>query len=338
MTDQSLALLKEQVPSAETLTQMLAVAKELVDARMVPVGITKAGQALALILTGREMGIGPLRSVQDLYHVKGNVGMMTKFMVAQFRLAGHSHDILIQSAQHSKVKLHLKEGRDVVIELTRQEVDAFGYPYYWKEPERGGPKVKTLKPQWKVNPAGLLYNRNMTQGIRTHAPEVLYGMLTQEEIQDRGVAAGESRLVGFLKERYPDVWTEWAQIQLRQDLLEAAKRDAVDGESREIPPDEDNGQGESGETEPEPAKHWMDKKSKQTGVPLRTTFWVWVGSEKNLTNVDVYEALGTTVEQEFPDIHETKRLIEAYINKRAEAASPPPTQGAFLNEEDIPFG
>jgi len=329
MSDQSLALLKAQVPSAEAMTGMLAVATALVEARMVPVGITKPGQALALILTGREMGIGPMRSVQDLYQIKGNVGMLTRFMVAQFRLAGHYHDILVKTVEHCKVRLHLREGREVIVEFTRDEVNALGYPYFWKKPDGGGSPVKTLKPQWKSDPAGLLYNRTMTKGIRAHAPECLYGLLTHEEIQDRRVAAGESRLVAFLKEQHPDVWAEWAETQEPEQPADQGK--VINGESREIPPAEDNGQGE-----PTADKHWIDKKD-TAGRALRTVFWEFALADLGLQRGEVYEALGTTVEQQFPGMEETKALLQAYIDKHAQPAGEPPTQAGSLDEEEIPF-
>jgi len=349
MSEQSLALLREQVPSGEAMAGMLAVATSLVESGMVPVGIKKPGQALALILTGREMGIGPMRSVQDLYHVKGNVGMLTRFMIAQFRLAGHYHEVLIKTATHCKVVLHLKEGREVIVELTRAEVDALGYTtqkeYRGEYPNSKWTGQWVTKPQWKKDPAGMLCNRTMTRGIRDHAPECLYGMLTQEEIQDRGIAAGESRLVSFLKEHYPDVWTEWAQIQLRIDLAEAAKREAINGDAREIPQAGDNGdQQPPGEARPQ--KHWMDCVD-TTGRAVRTVFWTWVLEEVGLQMGEVHKALGTTVEQEFPSMQETKDLVQAYVNKYAQPAEEPPdqevpidgppTQDHFLDEADIPF-
>ncbi|HUW13344.1 MAG TPA: hypothetical protein VM537_26705 [Anaerolineae bacterium] len=332
MTDQSLALRQAQVPSAEAMIQMLAVAKALVDARMVPVGITKPGEALALILTGREMGIGPLRSVQDLYHVKGNVGMMTRFMVAHYRRAGHTHDILEKTPQHCKVVLHLREGRDVEVEFTRDEVNALGYPYYWQKDEQGR-STKAEKPQWKSDPAGLLYNRTMTKGIRTHAPECLYGMLTQEEIQDRGLAAGESGLASFLKQRHPDVWAEWADSQAPEQPSEreVAQGDVINGESRELPSPGDNGDKEP-PGEPPTQKHWMEKQVKD-GRPLRTIFWAWACEEKSLTKDHVYQALGTTDELQFPDMQEAKDLIDAYIDRQLAI-------GHSLNgieQQEIPF-
>jgi len=326
MTD-LLALRKARVPAPEVMTQMLAVAKALVDAGMVPVGVTTAGQALALILTGQELGIGPLRSIQDLYAIKGNIGMMTKFMVAQFRLAGHCHDVLVQTPEYCKVVLHLKEGRDVVVEFTRDEVNTLGYPFFYKDGQ------KKVKPQWITNPAGMLLNRTMTKGIRAHAPECLYGMLTQEEIQDRGLAAGESGLASFLKQRHPDVWAEWADSQAPEQPSEreVAQGDVINGESRELPSPGDNGDKEP-PGEPPTQKHWMEKQVKD-GRPLRTIFWAWACEEKSLTKDHVYQALGTTDELQFPDMQEAKDLIDAYIDRQLAI-------GHSLNgieQQEIPF-
>jgi len=336
MNHQSLALREDQVPSAEAMAQMLSVAKALVDAGMVPQGIKTPGQALALILTGREMRIGPLRSVQDLYHVKGNVGMQTKFMVAQFRLAGHYHDILVQTDEHCKVMLHLKDGREVVVELTRAEANALGYPYFWdKEGQR------RLKPHWSTDPAGMLYNRTMTEGIRTHTPEVLYGMLTEEEIGDGAVSAGESRLVAFLKQQHPDVWSEWAESQVSEQPAQAQtpqqkseQGEVINGESRELPSVGDNGDKKP-LAELRPQTHWIDNVD-TAGRQLRAVFWEWALVTIGLQTGEVFEALGTKVEQEFPSMEKTKSLIQAYIDRQAGERAEAFTQAPLL-EQDIPF-
>jgi len=340
MTDQALALREARVPSAEAMAQMLAVAKALVDARMVPAGIKIPGEALALILTGREMGIGPLRSVQDLYPVHGNVGMMTKFMVAQFHLAGHTDKTLIRTEEHSKILLYLKDGRERVCEMTRKEADALGYPFMKEYVGKGANRKATgkwvLKPAWKRDPPGMLYNRNMTRGIRTHAPEVLYGLATQDEIEDQGMGPGESRLVAFLKEHHPDVWGEWAENQAPPAEESVPPPDAINGEYREGPQEgqEEHEPGtESGEkAEAEP--HWIDRNTTD-GRSLRSIFWHWSRTDKGLTDEQVFEALGTRDEHHFPKMEETKNLVEAYIAR--EAAIARAVTDETLWQQEIPF-
>ena len=67
---------------------LLALSKELVSTGFLPQHIKTAGQAAAIILTGKEMGMGPMRAIRSLQMVKGKVIESADSQLARFKADG----------------------------------------------------------------------------------------------------------------------------------------------------------------------------------------------------------------------------------------------------------
>lgn len=67
---------------------LLALSKELVSTGFLPQHIKTPGQAAAIILTGREMGMGPMRAIRSLQVVKGKVIESADSQLARFKADG----------------------------------------------------------------------------------------------------------------------------------------------------------------------------------------------------------------------------------------------------------
>src|SRR5215216_5636385 len=78
------------MPSASDLAQYWELASRLCRTEFVPSNLRGKPEAvLAVFLTGRELGIGPMQSLRDIYPVNGRPTMMATLMVSRVRALGH---------------------------------------------------------------------------------------------------------------------------------------------------------------------------------------------------------------------------------------------------------
>lgn len=69
-------------------TALLALSRELVPTGFLPEHIKTPGQAVAIILTGRELGMAPMRALRSLIMVKGKVTENADSQLARFKSDG----------------------------------------------------------------------------------------------------------------------------------------------------------------------------------------------------------------------------------------------------------
>lgn len=72
----------------DNFADLLALSKELVPTGFLPDHIKTPGQCAAIILTGRELGMGPMRSLRSLQMVKGKVVESADSQLARFKTSG----------------------------------------------------------------------------------------------------------------------------------------------------------------------------------------------------------------------------------------------------------
>lgn len=84
----ALAKVEKPTSTALSLEQTFALAEQLVPSGMLPEHIRKAGQAVAIILAGQELGMPPMRALRSLNLVKGKVTENADSQLARFKSDG----------------------------------------------------------------------------------------------------------------------------------------------------------------------------------------------------------------------------------------------------------
>src|SRR3982751_616489 len=73
-----------------TFGDMLHMGEELVRTGFLPPNIRTGGQAAAIILTGRELGMQPMRAIRSLQMVKGKVVEDAASQFSRYKSQGHA--------------------------------------------------------------------------------------------------------------------------------------------------------------------------------------------------------------------------------------------------------
>jgi hypothetical protein len=153
------------------------LANKLCKTEFVPQNLRGKPEAtLAVFLTGRELGIGPMQSLRDIYPVNGRPALMASLMVARVRGLGHRFRTVISDDRRAIVQIHRKGEPEPEPQLQFTIDDA-------KRAELTGKAV------WRQYPKAMLWNRAASAACRRDCPEALGGAVyTPEEIEDNGGA------------------------------------------------------------------------------------------------------------------------------------------------------
>lgn len=148
---------------------MLAQADVLVKSGLLPVEIKSPAAAVAIMLTGRELGIPPMQAFRSIYVVKGKPTLSAQLMGALILRAGHTYKIMESSNTRCE------------IEFTRRNGQAYRHEFTMDDAKRAGLANSAT---WQAYPKALLFSRCMSAGARVAMPDVLAGMYTPEELAD----------------------------------------------------------------------------------------------------------------------------------------------------------
>jgi len=116
----------------------------------------------AIVLTGRELGVGPMASLNGgFWNIQGHITMSSEQMRAKFRQAGHSLILVTLTEEACTLKGVRKDNKDTC-EMTFTMEDA----------KRAGLMGKN---NWKTDPKSMLMASCSRKLIRFLAPELLAG-------------------------------------------------------------------------------------------------------------------------------------------------------------------
>ncbi len=168
----------------------LALAQAMCEVGIVPerywdkkAGKWKTGEVAIVLLAGKELGYGPVQSVNDLYAVHGQVGMMTKLMGSRLLRRGHHFTIDPSSdANHAIVTVTRRDGASYTQEITMEFAQKQGWP--------------GRNDNYAKIPAVMLRYRALSWAIRAIAPDALDGLMTVDEIVDGVDLNGATRETG----------------------------------------------------------------------------------------------------------------------------------------------
>jgi len=169
---------RRDVPAVFSLAEMRDLAEIVFDQGLLPVSLDTPQKAVIIMVAGRELGLGAMQSLRELYVVHGQVGMTAKLMGALYRSYGHSYTVQTRTAKVCTILFKPKGGVTQELTVTREECDAAG----WTTTGTAGNRKE--KPAWRTMPAVMLSYRCLSVGIRLYAAEVLQGFRTTDELGD----------------------------------------------------------------------------------------------------------------------------------------------------------
>jgi hypothetical protein len=160
-------------PSASEIDYTWKLASKLSDTEFTPKPMRGKPEAvLACILTGRELQIGPMQSLRDVYLVNGKPSLAATLMVARVRALGHRFKTLRNTDELATVQIHRKGEAAPEPPVTFTIEDA--------------KRAKLIsKDVWQQYPARMCWARAASACCRRDCPEALGGAgYTREELED----------------------------------------------------------------------------------------------------------------------------------------------------------
>jgi hypothetical protein len=155
------------------LPDVIDLARAITDTDFVPKGLRQsvAGTAAA-ILYGREVGLGPMTTLQSTHVVHGKVGVSAEIMRAMVFAAGH--DIMFDRSTSAVCTVR---GR-------RQGSDQWSPPVEWTIDD--AKKAGLIRPDsaWSTYPRRMLQARATSELCQLVFPDVIHGFSTVEELED----------------------------------------------------------------------------------------------------------------------------------------------------------
>jgi len=132
-----------------------------------PKSIKSTEAALAIMLAGRELGIGPMESLRSVYIVDGQTTISSGLMAAMIWDAGHAYNI--------------DESTDTACQITftRSNGQTYTHRFTHEDAVKAG---LTRKDNWQKYEKAMLFNRCMSAGGRVFMPDVFRKMYTPEEM------------------------------------------------------------------------------------------------------------------------------------------------------------
>lgn len=141
----------------EEFGQMLELARELVPTGFLPEHIKTAGQAVAIILQGRELGMQPMRALRSLTMVKGKVVENADSQLARFKDEGGRAKFLTLNDREAVLALRHPNGDEHTETFTYKDAEAAGLT---KPSRNGEPSMYTKYPK------AMLRSRAITAGLK----------------------------------------------------------------------------------------------------------------------------------------------------------------------------
>lgn len=142
--------------------------------------VTSASQAVAKIIRGQELGIGPIAALENLHFINGRMTLSAALMASLVnRHPNYRYQVLESDDSHCLIQFSARGG-DGWYSLGQSS-------FSMAEAERAGLVKGT---NWQHYPADMLFARAISRGVRRYCPDVVNGAVyTPEELALGGESA-----------------------------------------------------------------------------------------------------------------------------------------------------
>lgn len=165
MEEKSLAVAQPE----NSFTQMMEMAKVLLSSQFLPQAIKTPAQATAIILMGRELGIGPMQSLSKINIIQGKPTCSAELMLG----------LAYQKVKGFLFKVIESTDKQCVAEVYRDGKLAFTSKFTIEDAAKMG---LVGKDNWKKQGATMLRWRCISAGLRVVCPDAIAGLYTPEEL------------------------------------------------------------------------------------------------------------------------------------------------------------
>jgi hypothetical protein len=156
---------------------MFDMAKTLVESGMIPKHINTPAKAIAIILTGREMGIGAMAALRSILMVEGKPTLAADLQLGRFHAAGGRSHFEELTETTAVLTLHAPW-------LIKPHTERFTI----QDAQRASLSGKDV---WKKYPKAMLRSRAITAGLKSIGFEPVAGVYDPEELEYVVTAAPE---------------------------------------------------------------------------------------------------------------------------------------------------
>lgn len=166
------------LPSPKEWEAAMTMATEISRTKFVPDALrNKPDEILACILTGREIGIGPMEALRKIHMIDGRPAFAADLMLSQMRKGGMRIVASESTAERAWIKAKRSDtGEEAEVEWTYAEASLIA--------SKGGSRLVD-KDNWKNYPADMLWARCVGRLARRLGSDLLGGMnYTAEEVGD----------------------------------------------------------------------------------------------------------------------------------------------------------
>lgn len=170
MTQENAIVVRSETETLPSLTGMMSMAKTLIDSGFLPSAIKTPAQAVAIMMTGRELQIPTMQALRQINVIQGKPTMSAELMLAlaHQRIPGFKCHPIESTATSA------------TFEFQRPGQPAYRHTFTMNDAAGMG---LVGKDNWKKQPAVMLRWRCISAGLRLIAPDAIAGLYTPEEIQ-----------------------------------------------------------------------------------------------------------------------------------------------------------
>lgn len=154
---------------ASNIKPMLEFAAHLLKSGFLPTAIKTPEQAVAIILTGNELGIPPMQALRQIHIIQNKPTMSAELMLgfAYSRVPGFVCDVVESTAERC------------VIEMSRQNHAKYTHVFTFEDAKKMG---LAGKDNWVKQPAVMLRWRCISGALKIIAPDAIAGFYSPEEL------------------------------------------------------------------------------------------------------------------------------------------------------------
>lgn len=151
----------------------LTTLKKFIGTPTIPKRWKSLTDALAAVMYGKELGLAPMESLQQLHIINGSVGMSGKALSALIHANGHMLVQVDMSATRAAVKAMRRDPYD------HNLIDVGEFEFTWEDAETAG---LSKQDTYQDYPKDMLYWRAVSRAAKYAFPDVTTGLLLPEEI------------------------------------------------------------------------------------------------------------------------------------------------------------
>lgn len=158
-----------QIVETNSFSAMAKVAETLLKSGFLPQAIKTSAQAIAIILTGKELGIPAMQSLRMINVIQGKPTMAAELMLALAyqHVPGFKYQVIKSTATECTCLFERPGHKPHEHTFTIADAQSLGL---------------AGKDNWKKQPAVMLRWRCISSGLRLVAPDAIAGVYTAEEI------------------------------------------------------------------------------------------------------------------------------------------------------------